>query len=347
VSDRADPVSSSSEAALLTGLGPPPAVVARDGRRHLLGFALRRLGQGLIVIWLAFTIAFVLLNVLPGDAALAKIGGGGEGAATTVTDAQLDALRAKLGLDAPLYQQYADQLRGLPTLDLGDSMQTEQPVLDVIGSALPNTIGLAAAGFLVAALAGGGLGVAAAYTRRRWLRSAVLSLGALGMAVPPFWVGLALLSLLSFSIHVFPASGTGGLDALVLPAVTLAIVPAAMIMQVLHDSLSHALAQPYTTTAVMKGASRGRVLLHHGLRNALVPVVTLGGVIVGYLVAGSIVVETVFSRPGIGMVLVNAVQAVDLRVVSGLVLLSAIVFVVVNLVVDLLCQLIDPRLGAA
>ncbi len=331
----------SPEAATTVHEGPPAKSARRSGRATQR-FLLRRLAQGIIVIWLAFTLSFVLLNVLPGDSALAKLGG--MEASGQITDEQLDEIRARAGLDGPLHEQYVDRLQGLITLDLGRSVQTREPVLSVLGAALPPTLELAGAGFLLAVLIGGALGAAAAYTRRTWLRSALLSFGAIGIAVPAFWVGLGLITLFSFAVPVFPATGEGGLDALVLPALTLAIVPAAMITQVFYESLSKALAEPYATTAVMKGASRLRVLLRHGLRNSLVPVVTLAGVVAGYLLVGSVVVETVFSRPGIGVVTVTAVRMVDLAVISGLVLFSAVVFVVVNLVVDLLCPVIDPRL---
>ena len=336
---------SDSEAAILEPAGPPARVPRRG--EALARFLVRRLAQAVLVVWLAFTVAFLLLNVLPGDAALARLGGGSEGAATQISDEQLRSLRHRLGLDVPVLEQYADQLAGIVTFDLGTSAQTGQAVTQVLGDAMPDTLALAAAAFAVAVVAGGLLGALAAFTRRRALRAALLSVGAVGMAVPTFWVGLALISLLSFTWPVFPAGGSGGVDALVLPALTLAVVPTAMIMQVFSESLIAALGEPYATTAVMKGAGRLRVLVRHGVRNALVPVVTLAGVIAGYLLAGSVVVETVFSRPGIGTVLVGAVEAADLPVISGLVLFVAAVFVAVNLVVDLVCPIIDPRLRSA
>ncbi|MEV1295690.1 ABC transporter permease [Pseudonocardia sp. NPDC049635] len=305
---------------------------------------LRRVGQVLFVIWLAFTLSFILLNVLPGDAVLAKLGG--VDANRQITEAELAAIRAQVGLDGPLVTQYLQRLGGVVTLNLGHSLQTREPVLDMLVTALPPTLQLAAAGFLLAIAFGGLLGATAAYTRTPWLRTALLAFGTIGTAVPAFWIGISLITLFSFWLPLFPASGTAGPSSLVLPAITLAIMPASLVTQVFYESLARAMSEPFATTAVMKGASRMRVLVRHGIRNAAVPVVTLAGVVAGYLLVGSVVVETVFSRAGIGYLTVNAVRTVDLSVISGLVVFSAVVFVTLNLLVDLACPFIDPRMRA-
>lgn len=306
--------------------------------RHPLA---HRIGQSVVVVWLAFTISFLLLYVLPGDAALARIGG--DAGAADVSQAQIEALRAELGLDQPAVVRYGQQLLGVVTGDLGTSLRTDRPVVDILAEALPQTFTLAVGALVVAVLAGTFLAVAAAWTRSGWLRSLLLALPATGMGLPVFWVGLVLITLFSFTWRLLPSSGNEGFPALVLPAVTLAIVPAATIAQVLATSLDEALAQAYATTAAGKGASRSRVVVAHCLRNAAMPALTVAGVVVGNLVAGSVVIETVFSRSGTGRVLLDAVQTVDLTVVQAVVLVGAVVFVTVNLLVDLAYPLLDPR----
>ncbi len=176
------------------------------------------------------------------------------------------------------------------------------------------------------------------------MRTLLLALPPLGVSLPTFWVGLLLIQFFSFRISIFPALGNEGLASLVLPSVTLAVPVSASIAQVLARGLRTALAEPYVETARAKGASRARVHLRHAFRNATIPALTIVGVIVGNLLAGAVVVETVFSRVGIGRLTVTAVNGQDIPLVQGLVLLAAAVFVATNLVVDLLYPVVDPRI---
>lgn len=305
----------------------------------------RRLIQAAGVLWAAYTFSFLVLNWLPSDPVTAMAGAGAD--QTGVDPAQIERLRSEYGFDEPIPVQYAEYLGSALRGDFGDSVAGGRPVTTVIGEALPQTLVLTGTGLLFAIVAGGGLALAATYTSRRWLRQALLSLPPLGVSVPGFWVGLMLLEVFSFRARLFPAFGDGGLRGLVLPAATLAVPTGAVIAQVLSKSLLAALDEPYVQTARAKGAGRARVHLRHALRNASLPALTVVGLLVGQLMAHAVVVETVFSRNGLGRVTVAAVEAQDLPVVQGVVVFGALVFVLANLAVDLIYPLLDPRIVVA
>jgi peptide/nickel transport system permease protein len=224
---------------------------------------------------------------------------------------------------------------------------TGRTVTSTIAGALPQTLELAGAALLLAVIFGGGLALLATYTSLRWLRHALLSLPPLGVSVPTFWVGLMLVELLSFRARLFPAFGNDGVRGLLLPAVTLAVLSGSMIAQVLSKSLFTTLGEPYVQTARAKGAGRARVHLRHALRNASLPALTVLGVLVGQLMANSVVVETVFSRNGLGRITADAVSRQDIPVVQGVIVFASLVFVGVNLAVDLVYPLFDPRIVPA
>ncbi|MEE4545930.1 ABC transporter permease [Streptomyces sp. V4-01] len=305
-------------------------------------YLLRRLFQAVFVLWAAYTVSFGVLYLLPGDPATIMAAGGGD--ASTVTREQTDALRHQYGLDQPLAQQYGTRLLHALHGDLGRSVQSGTPVTRLIAQALPTTLQLAAAALLVAVVLGGALALLASWTRSGPLRRLLLSLPAAGVSAPTFWVGLVLVQLLSFRWRVFPAFGDEGFDSLVLPSVTLALPGAALIAQVLARSLRTALAEPYIQTALAKGAGRARVLFGHALRNASIPALTLVGVMTGNVLAGAVVVETVFARAGIGRETAAAVTVQDIPVVQGVVVLGAVAFVLTTLAVDLIHPLLDPRI---
>ena len=306
-------------------------------------YVLRRVAAALVVLLAAFTVTFVVLYLLPSDPASIMLDAGTGGAG--VDPAQADALRERLGLDRSPVQQYLQALGSAATGDLGTSFASGAPVVTLIGQALPETARLTGFALLLAVVGGLALASWASWTRSSRLRGVLLALPPLGVAVPTFWVGLVLLQLFSFRLPVFPAVGNQGFASLVLPAVTLAIPLSATIAQVLAQGMRTAWAAPYVETALAKGATRTRVQLRHVTRNAALPALTLLGVIVGNLLAGAVVVETVFSRQGFGRLVQSAVTSQDIPVVLGLVLVAALVFVVVNLLVDLAYPLLDPRTG--
>ncbi|TVT39931.1 ABC transporter permease [Amycolatopsis rhizosphaerae] len=305
------------------------------------GYLLRRLGQAVIVLWAAFTLSFAILYLLPGDAVLAKLGGGD--AALTVTQDQLARARAEYGLSDPWPVQYGKRLLAALHGDFGRSVITGDTATHMVLTALPATAAVAGLGLLLGVVLGGGIALAATYTRRRWLGTLLSSLPPLGTSLPVFWVGLVLVQIFSFQLRILPALGNHGPQSLVLPAVTLALPTGAVIGQVLEKSLRTQLDQPYVETAKARGASRARVHWRHALRNAAMPALTMIGVITGQLLAGSVVTETVFSRDGVGRVTTTAVNTQDIPVVQAVIVLAAFFFVVVNLVVDLVYPLLDPR----
>lgn len=308
-------------------------------------YVIKRVAQAVGVLWAAYTVSFLVLDFLPGDPVTAMAGAGMDSG--DVDPARLAALRHEYGFDKPVLVQYADYLGRAVRGDFGDAVSTGRPVTATLADALPQTLQLTGAALLLAVLLGGGLAVVATYTSRRWLRQLLLSLPPLGVSVPTFWVGLLLVEAFSFRLRWFPAFGNDGLRGLVLPALTLAIPTGAQVAQVLAKSLLTALDQAYVETARAKGAGRWRVHLRHALRNASLPALTVVGLLVGQLIAGSVVVETVFSRDGLGRVTAAAVTSQDIPLVQGVVVFGALIFVATNLLVDLVYPLLDPRIVVA
>ncbi|MFG1797961.1 ABC transporter permease [Nocardia sp. NPDC049149] len=303
-----------------------------------------RVLQAIWVLWAAFTLSFVVLYLLPADPISIAADGGGAG--TPVDKAAIAELQARYGLDRPLWEQYWTALWHAVRGDLGHSIGTGQPVTSALGDALPSTLALTGLALVFATVGGVAVAFAATYTRRPWLRTALAALPSLGVSVPTFWTGLLLLQLFSFQWRLVPAFGGHGFAATVLPAVTLALPIGAVIAQVLTAGLAATWRQPFVDVALAKGGSRWWVQRKHVLRPASVPTFTIAGVLVGNMLAGSVVVETVFARQGVGRLTQSAVLAQDIPVVQGVVLLTSTVFVTVNLAVDLLYPLLDPRIAA-
>ncbi|KIP89063.1 MULTISPECIES: ABC transporter permease [Pseudomonas] len=315
-------------------------------RRRVLaqGYGLlARLGQALFVLWAAFTLSFVILYALPSDPVTIMLSQSGEMSAAD--QAQIDALKARYHLDEPLPVQYAIALWQALQLDLGISIQSGKAVTLTLWQALPGTAALTAAALLLAIPAGVGLALLASLVRNPRGQETLLALPSVAVSLPTFWVGLLLLQGLSFRIHLFPAMGNQGLASLVLPAMTLAIPTAAVIAQVLSRSIAGVIRQPFVSALRSKGVSRRRVLFGHVLHNASIPLLTLAGGIIGNLLAGAVVTETVFSRDGIGRLAQGAVASQDIPMVQGVVLLAALIYILVNLLVDLLYPLLDPRIN--
>jgi peptide/nickel transport system permease protein len=302
----------------------------------------RRLLQGVFVLWAAYTLSFLILYLLPGDAATVAAAGGGD--ASTVDPKLVAQLRHDYGLDQPLWLQYLHALGRALTGDFGNNPQTGRPALQEVTQVLPNTLGLAAAALVIAVLVGFLLAIASTFPRAAWLRQALGALPPLGAAVPVFWIGLLLLQAFSFRLRWFPSLGDDGLRSLVLPAVTLAVPTGAYIAQLLARSLRLTLGRPYIEQVRAKGAGEARVHFAHALRNAVLPTLTMVGVLVGNLLAGTVVTETVFSRTGVGRLVVQAVGDRDLPVVQVVVIFAALVFVITSLAIDLVYPLIDRRI---
>lgn len=301
-----------------------------------------RPAQALLVLWAAFSLSFAILYALPGDPVAILLAQSGEPGA--VDPAKVAELRARYHLDGSLWQQYGGALWRLLQLDLGTSLQTGKPVAQALAAALPSTLALAFAALLLALPLGVGLALAAHQVRRRPLQSALHNAPAVVVSLPTFWVGLVLLQVFSFRLHWLPAMGEQGLTSLVLPAVTLALPCAAMIAQVLGRSIASVSQQPFVQALRSKGVGPWRLLCGHILHNAAIPLLSLSGTLLGNLLAGAVVTETVFSREGVGRLAQAAVASQDIAVVQGVVLLAAALYVLTNLVTDLLYPLLDPRI---
>ncbi|NYI04334.1 ABC transporter permease [Allostreptomyces psammosilenae] len=307
-------------------------------------YLVARLLQAVLVLWAAFTLAFAILYLLPSDPVAIMLNAGGEGSA--VSPEEVARLRAEYGLQESMAGQYLSLLGGLLRGDLGTSITTGAPVADAIGQALPDTLQLVGAALGLAVVAGAGLALLATWTRARALRGLLLALPPLGVSVPTFWVGLLLLQWFSFRLPWFPAVGDGTARALLLPAITLALPTAATVAQILARSLEEVWRQPFVQVTAARGAGRTRIHLRHAVRVAAPPVLTVAGVTVGQLIVNSVVVDTVFSRNGVGRLTQTAVGAQDIPVVLGVVVFAAAVHACVNLAVDLVHPLIDPRVVA-
>ena len=307
----------------------------------MLRFLLRRAAQGAFVLWAAFTASFVLLFLLPSDPVLTMLGADGQGA--NVDPAEVAALRTEYGFDQPVWLQYLSRLGAALRGDFGHSMSTGSPVTSEIAAALPATALLALIAVSLAVVIAAVIAIATS-TSHGWLRRFLLSLPPLGVAIPTFWLALVLLQIFSFRLGLLPAFGAEGWTSLVLPAITLALPVSASMAQVFASSLDATWGSPFVQTARAKGARRPRLLTRHVLRNAISPALTVAGVTLGAVLAGSVVTESVYGRPGLGRLAEQAVAAQDIPVVQGIVVLAAAIFVIANLGVDVLQARIDPRL---
>ncbi|MEV8516423.1 ABC transporter permease [Dactylosporangium sp. NPDC051484] len=308
----------------------------------MASYAARRILHALLVLWAAFTATFLLLYALPGDAALNKAGVGSDG--SVLDPAQLAQIRTQLGLDQPLPLQYGKALLGALHGDFGTSVQTGNSAAAMYVEAIPETLKLAGAALVLAMILGIAWALLASYTRVPLLRQALVALPAAGVSVPTFWIGLVLIQFVSFKWQLLPAIGNEGIESLVMPAVVLSIPSAAMSAQILLRSLESTLNAPYIEAARARGASRARVLLRHALQNSIIPVITALAMTTGHLIGGSVVMETVFSRSGVGAVTVRAVNYQDTPVVLVAVVFAAATFVTINFLVDILYPVIDPRI---
>lgn len=298
-----------------------------------------RLAAGVGVAWGAATLTFLAVQITPGDPAYAIVGGPEANPSPEV----IAQVRAEYGFDQPLLVQYVRYLARLAVGDLGTSYRLQSPVTQVLGEQIGGTVQLAGVAALLAVVLAV---VVAVFTARRGpvVRGGATSIELFLASSPSFWLGILLLSVFSYALHWLPSVGNADGRALVLPALTLALPIAAVLSQVLRSSLEEVLEQPFITTARARGLSDAAVRVRHGLRHSLIPLATMTGFVVGGLLGGTVIVESLFTRQGLGRTLLAAVNAKDMPVVLGVVLLSAVVYVVVNLVVDLLYPVLDPRL---
>jgi len=301
---------------------------------------LRRVGQSVLVLWAAFTLSFFLLQVLPGDAVLIKFQNPDLG----LSPDQIAEMRLAYGADNPLWQQYVHTLLAMLRGDFGYSVQAGVPVSEQLVSNLPATLQLALLGFALATLIAFALAALSRLPRLRFLRSVLQSVPALFISLPTFWLGIALIQLFSFQLRLIPVINPSALQGLILPVITVAIPISAPLAQILLRSIDQVSTQPFVAVARAKGASESHVLWHHVMRNALLPVLNVAGLLLGELIAGALITETVFGLSGIGQLTQQAVNNQDVAVLQAVVMISALAFVLINLLVDALMPLFDPRL---
>lgn len=305
-----------------------------------MAFVLRRAGGALLVLALAFAAAYLLLAALPGDGVLARYGSPELG----LTPAQLDEIRSAYGADRPLFERFLETATAFLGGDFGYSLQSGAAVADLIAVALPSTLTLAALGLAVAVFVAVTIAFTATYGATAPLRGLFRNLPPLFVSLPVFWVGIILIQVFSFQLGWVPLIGADPVEALVLPVLTLAVPIAAPLAQVLIRSIDEVAEQPFVAVVRSRGASTSWLLWRNIARNALLPTVTMAGVLFGELVGGAVVTETVFGRPGIGQLTAQAVANRDTPVLLAIVVISTVTFVVINLVVDLLYPLLDARL---
>ncbi|HUY99537.1 MAG TPA: nickel ABC transporter permease [Thermomicrobiaceae bacterium] len=304
----------------------------------MLRFLVARLISAIPVLVGVSIAVFLMIHLLPGDPATIML----QGAPASAQDIQ--NLRHQLGLDEPLYTQYFRWLDRVVHGDFGVSIHTRRPVLTEITTVFPSTLQLAMAAMVVALGMGITLGILAALHQNTWIDTLSMGIALFGVSMPDFWVGLLLILVFAVYFHWFPVAGIGGLNYLVLPAVALGANFSAITARLVRSNMLEVLRQEYVLTARAKGLTQWRVVVIHTLRNALIPVVTIVGLQFGNLLGGAVVIETVFARQGLGQLAVTAILGKDFPLIQGIVLVAAIVYVFVNIFVDLLYTLLDPRI---
>ncbi|MFC4852709.1 ABC transporter permease [Actinophytocola glycyrrhizae] len=299
----------------------------------------RRLGLMVFTVWGAVSLTFVILRLAPGDQATVQLG-------PDATAADVSALRVELGLDRPIFVQYLDYLGSAVTGDFGESYRFRESAMTVILDRFPATVLLALTATVLALTVGLLLGIMAGRSPGRLTDRVISGVTLVMQAIPPFWSGIMLILLMALTLRLLPSAGSGDLEHLVLPAVTLAIPFTALVARITRSSVAEVTAEPYILTARSKGLSERAVLARHAVRNSVIPVVTIVSLHIGTLLGGAVIVEQVFAWEGVGSLLVSAVGNRDYAIVQGATVLFAIVVVTMNLLADVLNSRLDPRIRA-
>lgn len=302
----------------------------------VIRFALQRMAVMVPVLFIVSIVVFMMVHLTPGDPVRVMMGQSGASAE------DMELMREQLGLNDPLPTQYVHFVTDLLTGDLR-SIRTQQPVIQEFFDRFPRTLELAIISLAVATVAGFGLGIIAATHRNSWIDSLSMIVSLLGVSVPGFWLALLLIYIFAISLGWLPATGTQGVRSLILPVTVLAVEEIALIARLVRANMVEVLGEDYIRTARAKGLRERAVLTSHALRNALLPSITLLGLTFGYLLSGAVIVEIIFARPGIGRLIVDGILKKDFPLVQGAILLTAIVYLIVNLITDISYGIIDPR----
>ena len=304
------------------------------------GYVVRRLLFSVFVLWGAVSVVFVVLRMFPSDPARMILG-------SDATAEELAVLRAKMGLDQPLVIQYAKYLGGILQGDYGESFRQHRPAMELVLERFPATATLAVSALVVAILIGTPLGIAAALNAHRAVDRVVSVFSLVLQSLPGFWVGIVLILIFARTLKVLPSAGNGSLAHMVLPTIMLALPFIAVLTRMTRSGLLEVSHEGYIQTARAKGLPERVVIMPHAIRNALIPIVTIVGLQFGGLLGGAVITETVFAWPGVGRLLVEAINQRDYNVVQAAILLITGIFVIVNLLVDVLYAYLDPRVRLA
>ena len=303
----------------------------------MLQYLIKRLLSTIPVLIGMSLLLFIMLRSLPGDPAQVLAG-------QMASPEDIQQIRVQLGLDKPIYVQYGKFIVNLVKLDLGRSARTQNPVIEEIWARLPNTILLSVVAIFLACLFGIPAGVVSAIRPYTWLDYLVTSTALFGVSMPVFWLGLMLVVLFSVILQWLPAGGTGGVEYLILPSITLAAFVTAFIARMTRASMLESLGQDFVTTARSKGLKENVVIIRHALKNALIPIITVIGLQFGSLLGGAILTETVFAWPGMGRLIVDSILARDYPMIQGSILIFGLLYVLINILVDMLYAFVDPRI---
>lgn len=311
----------------------------------MLRYTVRRIPACLLVLLVASVVIFLLLRLAPGDPAATLAG-------PDASEETIQAIRDRLGLNLPLIQQYLRWLGGVLTGDLGQSYILHAPVSELIANSLMNTVELACGALLLALVGGGLIGYLMGASRRRWVASSLAALTSVGVAVPTYVAGVLMILIFAVTFRLLPSGGMGpglsnpeiGLQYLAMPAFVLSLPTGATLARFLSASMRRTLDEDFIQTGIAKGLARRRLMVRHVIPNSLPPVLTVLGIQVGQLLGGAIIVETIFAWPGIGQLLLQAVLGRDYLLTQGLLMLAVLVFVVVQIVTDLVDAAMDPRI---
>jgi ABC-type dipeptide/oligopeptide/nickel transport system permease component len=301
----------------------------------------QRAVSGMIVLLGVSILTFFMMHMLPGDPVNYMFA---MSQGDRPSPEQVEELRHQLGLDQPLLVQYAYYVRDAVQGDLGRSIFLKREVREIIVENVRYTLELTICGLAFALTLGFILGVIAAAKRGTWIDSATMVISLFGLSMPFFWLALLLVLLFSLKLDLLPATGQGSLSHLVLPTVAIGITSAGTIARLVRSSMLEVLRQEYIVTARAKGLKNTRVLVRHALRNAVIPPITVAGLQFGRLMGGAVVTETIFARKGLGTVLVNAILSHDFKLVQGILLFIALIYIVINFIVDMSYAMVDPRI---
>jgi len=303
----------------------------------MINYVIKRLISTIPVLIGISLLLFFMLRMLPGDPAEVLAG-------PMASQEDVEQIRHQLGLDRPAYIQYASFLGRIMRLDLGRSARTQNPVIEEIWARLPNTLLLAVVAIILACLFGIPAGIISAVRPYTWTDYFLTTAALFGISMPVFWLGLMLVVLFAVILKWLPAGGTGSWQHVVLPSITLAAFVVAFIARMTRATMLEALSQDYTTTARSKGLTEKVVIVKHALKNALIPIITVVGLQFGMLLGGAVLTETVFAWPGLGRLIVDSILARDYPMIQGVILIFGLLYILVNLVVDLIYAYVDPRI---